>query len=157
MLKSCGNTSVAIPLGISLLVLLVVGGIGCFWYWKHHNTTRFTLPRFLQRRNSRKKDFAKTLCLSPHIIGSKPKISVETQSHRSSVRGTRMQANYENVEMGPPKTNKETDKVLYENTQQTNFREHVYGNETFCDYYNFQKPAASGAQDEDIYILPDSN
>ncbi|XP_040129494.2 protein GAPT [Ictidomys tridecemlineatus] len=156
MLKSCGNTSVAISVGISLLVLLVVCGIGCVWHWKHRNTTGFTLPKFLQRRNSRKKDLAKTFCLSPHIVGSRPKISAETQSHRPSVRGTRMQANYENVEMGPPKANKETDKGLYENTQQINFKEHMYGSETSCDYYNFQKPAASEAQDEDIYILPDS-
>ncbi|XP_058420029.1 protein GAPT [Diceros bicornis minor] len=158
MLKSCGNTLAAVSIGISLLVLLVICGIGCVWHWKHHITTRFTLPKFLQRRSSRRKDYTKTLSLSPHIISSKHKISVQTQGHRSPARETNIHDNYENVEVGPPKAKEETGKELYQNTQPSNFEEeHIYGNETPSNYYNFQKPCTSEVpQDEDIYILPDS-
>ncbi|XP_057599163.1 protein GAPT [Hippopotamus amphibius kiboko] len=155
MLKSCGNTSVAVSIGISLLLLLVICGIGCVWHWKHHNTTQFTLPKFLQRRKKRK-DRTKTLSLSPQVISPRHKISVQTQDRRSAGEDTDIHDNYENVEVCPCKT-KGTDKELYENTRQTNFEEHIYGNETPCDYYDFQKPSASETpQDEDIYILPDS-
>ena len=68
-----------------------------------------------------------------------------------------MYDNYENVQVGPPRAKEETDKELYENTRPTNFEEHIYGNETSSQYYNFQKPSTSEvSQDEDIYILPDS-
>nr|XP_020035107.1 protein GAPT [Castor canadensis] len=157
MLESCGNTSVAISVGIALLVLLVVCGIGCIWHWKQRDATQFILPRFLQRRNSRRKDCKKTLCLVPHIIGSRLKTPVETQGHKSAVKGTRMPSNYENMEVGPPKAKEEMERELYENTQSSNFEEHIYGNETCSLYYNFQKPKTSPApQDEDIYILPDA-
>ncbi|XP_074241843.1 protein GAPT [Saimiri boliviensis] len=156
MLKSCGNNLAAISVGIMLLLLLVVCGIGCVWGCKHHVATRFTLPRFLQRRSSRRKVCTKTF-LGRRIIGLRHKISVETQDHRSAVRGNNIHNNYENVEAGPPKVKGETDKELYENAQQSNFKEHIYGNETSSDYYNFQKPLPSEVpQDEDIYILPDS-
>lgn len=156
MLKSCGNTSVVISTGISLLLLLVICGIGCVWRWKHQNTMQFTLPKFLQRRSSRRKDYTKTLS-GPHIISPRHKISVQTQNHRYASGGTSVHGNYENVEAGLPKAKEETDKELYENTRQTDFEEHIYGNETPSDYYNFQKPSTSqGPQDEDIYILPDS-
>ncbi|XP_012508605.1 PREDICTED: protein GAPT isoform X1 [Propithecus coquereli] len=156
MLKSCENTSVAITVGISLLLLVMICGIGCVWHWKHHETTRFTLPKFLQRRSSRKKNYTKTFSWSPHIIGLQRKTPAETRDQRSAAMGTDMQENYENVEAGPPKADTETDKELYENTQQSNFEEHIYGNETSSDYYDFQKPHTSEIpQDEDIYILPD--
>ncbi|XP_008051999.1 protein GAPT [Carlito syrichta] len=158
MLKSWGNnTSVAISVGISLLLLLVACGIGCVWRWKHHENTRFTLPSFLQRRSSRKKDYHKTFSLNPHIIGCRHKISVETQDHRSAIGGTDTHDNYENVEVAPPKDKEETDQELYENTRSCAFEEHIYGNETSSPYYDFQKPRTSEApQEEDIYILPDS-
>ncbi|KAL4684171.1 hypothetical protein H8959_021865 [Pygathrix nigripes] len=156
MLKSCGNNLVAISVGISLLLLLVVCGIGCVWHCKHHVATRFTLPRFLQRRSSRRKVCTKTF-LGPRIIGLRHKISVETQDHKSAVKGNNIHKNYENVEAGPPKVKGKTNKELYENTRQSDFEEDIYGNETSSDYYNFQKPRPSEVpQDEDIYILPDS-
>ncbi|XP_011369338.1 protein GAPT [Pteropus vampyrus] len=156
MLKSCGNTSMAIPIGISLLLLLVICGIGCVWHWKHRNQTQFTLPRFLQRR-SRKKDYTKTLILGPHVSSSKNKTSVQSQGHKSAMEETDIYEHYENVETRPPEAKEETNKELYENTRQTNIEEHIYGNETTSEYYNFQKPSTSEvSQDEDIYILPDS-
>ncbi|XP_030891624.1 protein GAPT [Leptonychotes weddellii] len=155
MLKSCGNTSVATSIGISLLFLLLICGIGCVWWWKHGNPVQFTLPKFLQRRSSRRKDYTKTLS-SLLAISSRNKISVQNQDCRSSGRGTNTHGSYENVESGAPKPKEETDKELYENIQQTNFEEHIYGNET-PSQYNFQKPSTSEvSQDEDIYILPDS-
>ncbi|XP_032328442.1 protein GAPT isoform X1 [Camelus ferus] len=157
MLESCGNASVAIPIGISLLLLLVICGIGCVWHWKHHNTMQGFLPRFLQRRKSRRKDYSKTLPLSPQVISSRYKISVQTQDHSSAGVDANIDDDYENVERGPPKSKEDTNKELYENTWQTNFEEHIYGNETPCAYYNFQKPSTSEApQEEDVYILPDS-
>ncbi|XP_007103987.2 protein GAPT [Physeter macrocephalus] len=153
MLKSCGNTSVAISIGISLLLLLLICGIGCVWHWKQHNTVQFTLPKFLQRR----KDYPKRVSLSPRVIGPRNKISVQTQDHSSAGKDTNIHDNYENVAACPPQVKEETDKGVYENTWQTNFQEHIYGNETPCDYYNFQKPSTSEEpQDEDVYILPDS-
>ncbi|XP_007079982.2 protein GAPT isoform X1 [Panthera tigris] len=156
MLKSCGNTSLAVSIGLSLLLLLLICGIGCVWHWKHHNPVQFTLPRFLQRRSSRRKDYAKTLS-DPLTVSSRHKISVQTQDYTSTGRGVNMYDNYENVQVGPPRAKEETDKELYENTRPTNFEEHIYGNETSSQYYNFQKPSTSEvSQDEDIYILPDS-
>ncbi|XP_004848728.1 protein GAPT [Heterocephalus glaber] len=155
MLTSYRYTSVSIFMGIFLLVLLVVCGIGCVWHWKHHST-RFTLPRILQRRRSKRKDYEKTLYLSPHIVGLNPKASVETKDHRSTDKGSRMHDHYENMAAGPPKAKEESDRGLYENTQPPNFEEHIYGNEASSEYYNFQKPGTSQVpQDEDIYILPD--
>ncbi|XP_074185021.1 protein GAPT isoform X1 [Rhinolophus sinicus] len=157
MLKSCGNTSMAISIGIFLLLLLVICGIGCVWHWKHRGTTQFTLPKFLQRRSSRRKDYTKTLSLNPHVISSRHKILVQTQDHRCAAGGTDIQDIYENVEAGPPKAEEETDKELYENTQQPCFKDHIYGNKITSEYYNFQKPCSSEVpQDEDIYILPDA-
>lgn len=155
MLKSCGNTSMAIPIGISLLLLLLICGIGCVWHWKHHNQTQLTLPRFLQRR-SKKKDYTKTLFLGPHVSSSKNKTSVQIHGHKSAVEESSIDDHYENVETRCPEAKEETSKELYENTRQTNIEEHIYGNET-SEYYNFQKPSTfEFSQDEDIYILPDS-
>ncbi|XP_047585373.1 protein GAPT isoform X1 [Lutra lutra] len=156
MLKSCGNTPVATSIGISLLFLLLICGIGCVWCWKHGNPVHFPLPRVLQRRSSRRKDNTKTLS-SLLTISSRHKISVQNQHCKSSGRGTNTHGSYENVESGDPKHKEVTDKELYENTWQTNFEEHIYGNEMSPQYYNFQKPSTSeDPQDEDIYILPDS-
>lgn len=156
MLKSCGNTSVATSIGISLLFLLLICGIGCVWCWKHGNPVQFTLPRVLQRRSSRRKDCTKTLS-SLLAISSRHKISVQKQDCRSAGRGTNTCGSYENVESDAPKPKEVTDKELYENTQQTNFEDHIYGNEMSSQYYNFQKPSTSEVpQDEDIYIFPDS-
>uniref|UniRef100_A0A673U680 GRB2 binding adaptor protein, transmembrane n=2 Tax=Suricata suricatta TaxID=37032 RepID=A0A673U680_SURSU len=156
MLESCGNTSVAVSIGLSLLLLLLICGIGCAWHWKHHNPVQLTLPRFLQRRSSRRKDYVKTLS-DALAIRSKHKISVQTQEYTSSGRGANRYDNYENVEVRPPRDKGEADKELYENTRPTNFEEHIYGNETPSLYYNNQNPSTSEvSQDEDIYILPDS-
>ncbi|KAM6156517.1 protein GAPT [Erethizon dorsatum] len=155
MLTSYGYTAVSISMGIFLLVLLVVCGIGCVWHWKHH-TTRFTSPKFLQRRSSERKECQKTLYLRPRSIGLNPKASVETKDHRSTDKGSRMHGHYENMATGPPKAKEERDKEPYENAQPPNFEEHIYGNEASSEYYNFQKPGTSEVpQDEDIYILPD--
>ncbi|NP_001420547.1 protein GAPT isoform X1 [Equus caballus] len=157
MLKNCGNTSAAIAIGISLLLLLVICGIGCVWHWKQRNTTQFSLPKFLQRRSSRRKDYTKTVSLSPYVINSRHKISVQTQDHRSAVRGTDIHGNYENVKVSPLNAKEETEKELYQNIQQCNLEEHIYGNEAPSKYCNFQNLHTSEVpQDEDIYILPDS-
>ena len=158
MLEICGNTSVAISIGISLVLLLVICGIGCVWHWKHQNTVQFTLPKFLQRRRSRRKDYTKTSYLGPQFISPRHKISVQTQDRHSAGKDTDTRDNYENVKVRPPKAKGETDKELYENTWPTNPEEHIYGNEIAPgDYYNFEKPSTSEApQEEDIYILPDS-
>ncbi|XP_016055256.1 PREDICTED: protein GAPT isoform X2 [Miniopterus natalensis] len=156
MLKGCGSSSVALPIGASLLLLLVICGIGCVWHWKQRNTTQFTLPRFLQRRSSRRKDYSKTLSVGPDVISSKSKVSVETHDPGSAARETALHDHYENLEVRAPKA-EEAGKGLYENMQPTALEEHIYGNEVPCDYYNFHKPGAPEApQEEDIYILPDS-
>ncbi|XP_048224283.1 protein GAPT [Perognathus longimembris pacificus] len=156
MLKGGGNTSVAISLGISLVVFLVFCGIGCIWHWKHHKATRFTLPRFLQRGTSRRKNYTKNLFLDSHLIGLRLKTSDETHGHKSTGKGTKMHSNYENMKAGLPKTKEETDKGLYENTQLSNVTEPIYKNE-ISPYYNFHKPETSQVSpEEDIYILPDS-
>lgn len=153
MLRCCGNPSVAISVGIALLLLLVVCGIGCVWHWK---PAGFTLPKFLQRRSSRKKDRKKKFSLSPHIVTAWHKISGEIQDHKSADRRTNPHNNYENVEASCSNPRKDTGNELYENTRQCDFEEHVYKNENFPEYCNFQKPAASKVtQEEDIYILPD--
>ncbi|XP_005392730.1 PREDICTED: protein GAPT [Chinchilla lanigera] len=155
MLMSYGYTSVSISVGIFLLVLLVACGIGCVWHWKSH-TTRFTSLKFLRKRNSKRKDYHKALFLTPHIFGLNPKASVETKDHRSTNKGCRVPGHYENMAADPPKAKEESDKELYENVQQPNFEEHIYGNEESSEYYIFQKPGTSEVpQDEDIYILPD--
>lgn len=158
MLKSCGNTSVAIFIGVSLLVLLVICGIGCVWPWKHNSTTQFNLPRFWQRRSSRRKDYTKTLSLRSHITSSRHKISVQTQGCRSVAGDGNVQDTYENLQVRPTKAKEDADKELYENTRQADFQDHIYDNE--ASYYcNFQKPRMSHVPqdgDEDIYILPDS-
>lgn len=157
MLKSCGDTSVAFSIGIFLFLLVVFLGIGCFWHWKHPDTTRFTLPKFLRRRSSKRNNYAKTPSLSSQVIGPKHKISAQTQDHRSAMGKTTIHGNYENVEVRPPKAKEETDKEIYENTRQSSFEEHIYGNQISSDYYDFQEPHTSEApQDEDIYVLPDS-
>ncbi|XP_069897047.1 protein GAPT [Dipodomys merriami] len=156
MLKGYGNTSVAILLGISLVVFLVFCGIGCVWHWKRHKATRFILPKFLQRRSSRRKAYMKNLYLGTHIIGSRSKTSVETQDHKPTVKETKMHSNYENMEAGLPKAKEETEKGLYENTCPSNVTEPIYKNE-MSPYYNFKKLQTSQVPpDEDIYILPDS-
>ncbi|XP_006875403.1 PREDICTED: protein GAPT [Chrysochloris asiatica] len=156
MLNSPGDTSVACSIGIFLFLLLMFCGIGCVWHWKHPNTTRFTLPKFLRRRRSKKNEYDETPSLSHQIISPEHKISVQTQDYNSAEGTTSLHANYENVNASPPKDKEETDKEIYENTQQSNFEEHVYGNEAESNYYNVQNPSTSGAtQDEDIYILPD--
>ncbi|XP_060047867.1 protein GAPT [Erinaceus europaeus] len=154
---NCGTTSAGSSIGIFLFVLLVMCGVGCFWHWKRHNTAHFTLPSFLQKRRSRKKVLPKTFCFRSHIFHSRQKISVQTQDHKSATGTTTIHDDdYENVQTDPP-TNKETAKDIYENTQPSNFEDHIYGNEIASDYCNFQKPSTSEVpQDEDIYILPDS-
>ncbi|KAL1776843.1 GAPT [Sigmodon hispidus] len=81
------------------------------------------------------------------------KTSVENKGHKYTAKKNRINGDYENVQVG----NKgETGKALYENTQPSNLKEHVYGNQTDTLDYNFQKPSPPPPQDEDIYILPDS-
>ncbi|KAM5264391.1 protein GAPT [Ctenodactylus gundi] len=155
MWKSCGNTSASIFISIFLLGLLVVCGVGCVWRWKPRRTTQFTWPRVLQRRSSRRRDYTKTLFLTPHIFGLRPKASVETPGHRPTVKETSVQDYYENVATGSSRVNEETDKELYENTQPLGFEEHIYGNEAPSIYHNFQNPCTADIPQEDIYILPD--
>ncbi|XP_063114273.1 protein GAPT [Cavia porcellus] len=150
MLTSYEYTSVL----IFLLILLVVCGIGCVWHWKHR-PTRFISPKLFQRRNSKRKDYQKTPCLGPRIIGLKPKDSGETKNHRSTDKERRIQGHYENMTSCPSKAKEESDKELYENAQSSHFEEHIYNNETSSEYYNFEMPGTSKIQDEDIYILPD--
>ncbi|XP_051028331.1 protein GAPT [Acomys russatus] len=150
MLKSFASSSVGIAVAVSLLVLLLVCGLGCVWHWKRRETTSFPVPKFMQRRSSRQKDCTKTL--SP-----KPKTSsMESKAHRSSAKGSRLHGHYENVPC-PPHTEEASEKALYENTQPSNPEEHVYGNQTDALYCNFPKPTPPPPpQEDDIYILPDS-
>ncbi|XP_006891602.1 PREDICTED: protein GAPT [Elephantulus edwardii] len=156
MLAICKDSSVAFSVGIFFFLFLVFCGIGCIWQWKHPNTVRFALPKFLQKRRSKKKDYAKTPSSSPQIIVPKYKISAQSQTHRPALGATHVRDNYENVKTGPHKAKEESEKDIYENTRQSNFEDHIYGNEPSSDYCNFQKPRTSETpQDEDIYILPD--
>ncbi|XP_004623273.1 protein GAPT [Octodon degus] len=155
MVTSYGYTSVSISVGIFLLVFLVACGIGCVWHCKHH-TSRFISLKFLQRRNSKRKNYQKTFCLNPRIIGLNPKAPVKTKDHRSADKGSGMHGHYENVAVDPPKAKKGGNQQLYENTRPSNFEEHIYDNEGSAEYCNFRKPATSSVpQDEDPYILPD--
>lgn len=151
MIKSCGNTTVAIYMGIFLFLLLVMCVIGCFWHWKRQNTRKFTLPTILQLER-RRKPFSNS-----RIIKPKQKILVETEVYIDANGENKVEGNYENVNVRSFKTEEEKDDKLYENSQQPNFEEHIYGNETQTEYCNFQKTNASeDCQDEDIYILPDA-
>ncbi|KAM6225088.1 protein GAPT [Rhynchocyon petersi] len=155
MLKSCEDTSVAYIVGIFLFLFLVFCGIGCIWRWKHLNAPRFTLPKFLQRRSSKR--YAKTPSLGSQGVGPKCKILVQAQTHKPASGTTNTHDNYENVKTKCPKGKEESCKEIYENTGQSNFEEHIYGNEPSSEYYNFRKPRLSEPpQEEDIYILPDS-
>ncbi|ERE82660.1 protein GAPT [Cricetulus griseus] len=157
MLRSFVSSSMGVAVGVALLVLLLACGIGCVWHCKRQEATAFTLPKFMQRRSSRHKNFTKNLGLNVHTICPSSKTSVESKGHKSSAKRNRMHGEYENVEVGPPDTKVATEKALYENTQPSNLEEHVYGNQTDALYYNFQKPSPPPVpQDEDIYILPDS-
>lgn len=150
---------VAISVGISLFLFLVICGIGCVWHWKRPNTPQFTLPSFLQRRRSKKKDYTKTFPISSPVISSSQKVSSQTPDHRFAEREANLQNNYENMKTGPPKVEGESEDI-YENTGQSDFEEHIYGNEIPSLYYNFQtctSEASEVPQDEDIYILPDSH
>ncbi|XP_059132633.1 protein GAPT [Peromyscus eremicus] len=157
MLKSFVSSSMGVAAGLSLLLLLLVCGIGCVWHWKRQDNAPFTLPKFMQR-SSRHNDCTKNLGLSDHKICSSSKTSVESKGHKSTSKRNRMHGEYENVQVGPPRTEEPPEKALYENTQPSNLEEHVYGNQTDALYYNFQKPSPPppAPQDEDIYILPDS-
>lgn len=156
MLKCFASSPVGVAVGVSLLVLLLVCGIGCAWHWNRRESTPFTLRKFMQRRSSRHKDFSKTVGLSAYVTSPSSKTSVESKGHKSTAKRNKMQGNYENVEVCPPGTEGATEKALYENMQPSNLEEHVYGNQTDPLYYNFQKPSpAPPPQDEDIYILPD--
>ncbi|XP_055459115.1 protein GAPT [Psammomys obesus] len=156
MLKSFVSSSVAVVVSVSLLIVLLVYGIGCVWRWKRRETTPIILPKFMQRRSNRQKDCVKTLSLRAHVTGSSPKISVESKGPKSSSKRNKANGNYENVSC-PLHTEAVTDKALYENTQPSNLEEHVYCNQTDALYHNFQKPSPPPApQEEDIYILPDS-
>ncbi|XP_005356844.1 protein GAPT [Microtus ochrogaster] len=157
MLKSFVSNSMGVAVGVSLLILLVVCGIGCVWHWKRRESTALTLPKFLQRRNNRHKDFAKTLDLNPHMVCPSSKTSGESKGHKSTVKRNTPHGEYENVQVGPASTEASTEKALYENTQPSNPEEHVYGNQTDALYCNFQKPSPlPPPQDDDTYILPDS-
>lgn len=155
MLKSFASSPVGVAVGVSLLVLLLACGIGCAWHWNRRETTPLTLPKFMQRRSSRHKDYAKNVGVCAYVTGPSAKASVESKGQKSTAKGSKMHDNYENVEVCPPGTEGETEKGLYENTQPSNLEEHVYGNQTDPLYYNFQKPSPPPPQDEDIYILPD--
>ncbi|XP_037385242.1 protein GAPT [Talpa occidentalis] len=158
MLKNCGSTTAAISVGISLFLLVVVCGIGCVWHWKRNNTPQFTLPSFLQRRRSRKKESTETLPFSPYVVSSSQQMSFQTQDHGPAEREADIQDHYENMNVSPHEAEEESEKEIYENSEQSNFEEHIYGNETPSPYYNFQKHSISSSevpQDEDIYILPD--
>ncbi|KAM7320877.1 protein GAPT [Alexandromys fortis] len=157
MLKSFVSSSMGVAVGVSLLLLLVVCGIGCVWHWKRRESTALTLPKFMQRRNNRHKDFAKTLDLNPHMVCPSSKTSGESKGHKSTVKRNRTHGEYENVQVGPASAEASTEKALYENTQPSNPEEHVYGNQTDALYCNFQKPSPlPPPQDDDTYILPDS-
>ncbi|XP_028640092.1 protein GAPT [Grammomys surdaster] len=157
MLKSFVSSPVGVAVGVSLLVLLLVCGVGCAWHWNRRETTalQLTLPKFIQRRSSRHKDYTKSVGLSAYVTSPSTKTSVESKDHKSTAKRNKMHGNYENVEVGPPRTEGATEKALYENTQPSNLEEHVYGNQMDPLYYNFQKPSLPPPQDEDIYILPD--
>ncbi|XP_012860396.2 protein GAPT [Echinops telfairi] len=157
ILKSSGHISMAFPLGIFLLLLLMFCVIGCVWQWRHPNRNRFVLPKVLQRRRSKKNLYAKKFFLSPQEILPQPKTSVQTQDHKSTTEVANIHGNYENVEACPVNAKEEASKEIYENTRQSNFEEHIYGNELSPKYFNFQQPSTSDTpQDEDIYILPDA-
>lgn len=155
MLECFESSPVAVSVGVSLLVLLLLCGIGCAWHWNRRESTPFTLPKFMQRRSSRQKDVTKTVSSSAYVISPSMKASVESKGHKSTAKRNKMHGNYENVEVCPPCTEGTTEKALYENTQPSNLEEHVYGNQTDPLYYNFQKPSPPPPQDDDIYILPD--
>ncbi|XP_004678518.1 PREDICTED: protein GAPT [Condylura cristata] len=158
MLKSCESTTVAISVGISFFLLLMVCGVGCIWHWKRSNTQQLTLPSFLQRRRSRKEDYTETLPIHPHVINPQPEMTFQTEDHISAEREANIQDNYENMKISPCEATEEIEKEIYENNGQSNFEEHIYGNEIASHYCNFQKPSISTSdvpQDDDIYILPD--
>lgn len=145
----------AILMGISLLALLLMCVIGCFWHLKRHSIRKFNFPSILHTGRSRK-----PLSTSHVIISQEQKAAAVAEEYSFAGREVQKERSYENVRVGPLKTTEEEEEEeedkLYENSQPSNFEDHVYGNETPLNYPNFQEPGASEEnQDEDIYILPD--
>nr|XP_004664954.1 protein GAPT [Jaculus jaculus] len=157
MSRCCGRTSVSIAVAVFLLVLLLVWGVACAWPWKYRGLARLALPRFLQRRSSRKRVSAETFRWASRVGASSPKTSDETKDHKPTAKGARVQNNYENVEAGLPKDKSQTEEALYENTGRPHAQEHVYENQTSSPYYDFQQARSSeeALQEENVYILPD--
>ncbi|XP_054999725.1 protein GAPT [Sorex araneus] len=150
MIRSYENTSVTIYIGISLFILLVMCVIGCFWHRKRCSIRKFTLPSILKIGRSRK------LSSTSKITHQSQKPPVQTEDYIFAGGESKIEVCYENLKMGPLNTEEGKDDKLYENSQQSNFEDHIYGNEAPFDYNNSQKSGASeDCQDEDIYILPD--
>ncbi|XP_054431276.1 protein GAPT [Pteronotus mesoamericanus] len=157
MLRSCGDSSVATSVGLSLLLLLLLlaCGVGCAWYRKCRDTRQFAFPRFLQRGGRGGRDYSKTLSLRRQGGGSRYKVPARTQAHRPAASDPDLCNDYENWEVGPALA-EEGRKGLYENMQPPRLEEPVYGNEAWSHYCNVQKPLSPETpQEEDIYIVPD--
>ncbi|XP_043852124.1 protein GAPT [Dromiciops gliroides] len=157
--KNCGDGLGYAPLIVPLLLaILVLCALGLAWYWKRYRyTSNFALPRFLhKKRVQHESDPQHTLCTPTEYTGPKCFSLYQIKEEPSlSPRDGRDQS-YENVETGPVNCAKECLTDLYENTTQFNSEEHLYGNESSPEYYNFQNPHfLNTPSDEDIYVLPD--
>ncbi|XP_072455640.1 protein GAPT [Notamacropus eugenii] len=159
LFKECPSGSPLVPLTVTLvLIILAVCALGLIWYWKcYRYTSNFALPKFLhKKRNQNDSDPSRTPCTPSEYTGPKHFSPCQIKREPSPLFRDDKDKNYENVETGPVSCAEGRLTDLYENTAQFNSEEHLYGNESSNEYYNFQKPhCLKTSPDEDIYILPD--
>ncbi|XP_068952101.1 protein GAPT [Petaurus breviceps papuanus] len=157
--KECRSGSALVLVILTLLLaILVLGALGLAWYWKSYRyTSHFALPKFLhKRKNQNDSDPPHIPCNPSEYTGTKHFPPCQIKDKPSAQSRDNTDQSYENVETGPARRAEEHLTDLYENTAQFNSEEHLYGNESSTEYYNFQKPhCLNTPSDEDIYVLPD--
>ncbi|XP_036609578.1 protein GAPT [Trichosurus vulpecula] len=157
--EECRSGSALLPVIVTLLLaILVLCALGLAWYWKRYSyTNNFALPKFLHKKRGQKdSDPLHTPCTPSEYTGSQCFPPCQIKDGPSPLFRNDTEQSYENVETGPVNCAEERSTDLYENTAQFNSEEHLYGNESSTEYYNFQKPhCLNTLPDENIYILPD--
>ncbi|XP_007486417.2 protein GAPT [Monodelphis domestica] len=158
--KKCESLKLEAIIVPLLLVILLLCALGLVWYWKRYRyrySRNFALRKFLHKKRHQNAfdslrtphtptEYGGPKHLTPNQIKDKPSLLYRNDADQS----------YENVETGPLRCAEECLTGLYENTNQVNSEEHLYGNESSSEYYNVQKPHLLNYPPvEEIYILPD--
>uniref|UniRef100_G3WSB3 Leucine rich repeat containing 25 n=2 Tax=Sarcophilus harrisii TaxID=9305 RepID=G3WSB3_SARHA len=143
ILRKCGNDSGLVLLIVFLLLaILVLGALGLTLFWKHrHYISNVALPRFLhKKKDQNESDSPHIPCTLAEYVDAKSFSPFQIKDEPSPLSKGDMDHNYENMAIGSKSCAEECLTDLYENTAQFNSEEHLYGNESSPEYYNFQKP-----------------